>query len=575
MYIDSKDRHDMRTEGKKVSRAEALRALEKIAAEKEEFWYKHICHYALAHRLSREDRIWLYKRLKKKNITILGKDPTAKVYYKTWADEDGTLYADLSHTDYEAVFNEIVREDSRLAPLIDNLRHIRPPQWGELAHLLPLVKQGDPAARERLIEMYLRVVVTRAYQWARDLELDLEETVGNVCITLVNMINKMPHYLERQQFSNYLNKNLYWAMTNGRLMRNDQIHFQSRERYRLILLSGTLKKNGCLDCDKLYHCDKALDTAHTVLQCSLEKARQFLPSICQPLSLEAYLETAGHTGCDGFCEEIADEEDDAPDYEEELSGYRVDPIEEAETVLVDWDFRKKLQPQLDRLDPKEKEIIELHNGLGGERVHTLEEIGCRYGVTRERIRQIEQGAVKNLQALCWRKAHPNEQVSQNKDIEPQKEQTGKVCLQKKLPDKVHMEKERPKILLFDIKSDRRKNRRLWELLVDYRIDHKLNRVNMAKLCGISKVTLARLEEPFGMYCPNSKILLKIFENLDISGDTVMDVMTYDEKFRNMNLVWIWDQWNEDRLLKYYHQMNRAGKAIALEKIKTLAKLNKL
>ena len=94
----------MRTEGKKVSRAEALRALEKIAAEKEEFWYKHICHYALAHRLSKKDRIWLYKRLKKKNITIHGKDPTAKVYYKTWADEDGTLYADLSHTDYEAVF---------------------------------------------------------------------------------------------------------------------------------------------------------------------------------------------------------------------------------------------------------------------------------------------------------------------------------------------------------------------------------------------------------------------------------------------------------------------------------------
>ena len=207
-------------------------------------------------------------------------------------------------------------------------------------------------------------------------------------------------------------------------------------------------------------------------------------------------------------------------------------------------------------------------------MHTLEEIGRRYGVTRERIRQIEQGAVKNLQTLCWRKAHPNEQVSQNKDIEPQKEQTGKVCLQKKLPDKVHLEKEKPKIILFDIKSGRRKNRRVWELLVDYRIDHKLNRVNMAKLCGISRVTLARLEEPFGMYCPNSKILLKIFENLDISGDTVMDVMTHDEKFRNMNLAWIWDQWNEDRLLKYYHQMNRERRESALEQMKALAELKK-
>ena len=574
MYIDSKDRHDMRTESKKVSRAEALRALEKIAAEKEEFWYKHICHYALAHRLSKKDRIWLYKRLKKKNITIHGKDPTAKTYYKTWADEDGTLYADQSRTDYEAVFNEIVRENGRLAPLIDNLRHIRPPQWGELAHLLPLVKQGDPAARERLIEMYLRVVVTRAYQWARDLDIDLEETVGNVCIALVNLINKLPNSLERQQFSNYLNKNLYWAMTNGRLMRNDQTHFQGSDRYRLILLSGTLKKNGCLGCDKLHHCDKAVDMARTVLQCSLEKARQFLPSICQPLSLEVYLETAGHTGCAGFCEEIADEEDDAPDYEEELSGYRVDPIEEAETDLVDWDFRKKLQPQLDRLDPKEKEIIELHNGLGGERTHTLEEIGRRYGVTRERIRQIEQGAVKNLQTLCWRKAHPNEQVSQNKDTEPQKEQTGKVCLQKILPDKVHLEKEKPKILLFDIKSDRRTNRRLWELLLDYRIEHDLNQAKMAKLCGISEDTLSRLEKPYSMYCPSSKILVKVFENLEISEDAFMEVITHDEKFRNKNLTWIWEQRNEDRLLKYYHQMNRERREFALEQMKALAELKK-
>jgi DNA-directed RNA polymerase specialized sigma subunit len=290
--------------------------------------------------------------------------------------------------------------------------------------------------------------------------------------------------------------------------------------------------------------------------------------------LEAYLETAGQTGCAGFCEEIADEEDDAPDYEEELSGYRVDPIEEAETDLVDWDFRKKLQPQLDRLDPKEKEIIELHNGLGGERMHTLEEIGRRYGVTRERIRQIEQGAVKNLQTLCWRKAHPNEQVSQNKDIEPQKEQTGKVCLQKKLPDKVHLKEEKPKSLLFDIKSDRRTNRRLWELLLDYRIEHDLNQAKMAKLCGISEDTLSRLEKPYSMYCPSSKILVKVFENLEISEDAFMEVITHDEKFRNKNLTWIWEQRNEDRLLKYYHQMNRERREFALEQMKALAELKK-
>ena len=564
MYIDSKDRHDMRTESKKVSRAEALRALEKIAAEKEEFWYKHICHYALAHGLSQKDRIWLYKRLKEKNITIHGKDPTAKVYYKTWADEDGTLYTDLSRIDYEAVFNEIVRENGRLAPLIDSLRHIRPTQRGEKMRMLSLLEKGDAAARERLIEMNLRSVVTQAYRWAKMIDVDVEEAIGNACITLVRLIDKAPDYIGRMQFTKYMYLGLHWAMIKGRLTHNDQMRFRNHEHSRLHVLYDTMKKKGCLDCDKLHHCDKAVDTACTVLKCSPQTARTLLPSVYNPLSLEAYLETAGHAGCAGYCEEIADEEDDAPDYEEELTGYRVDPTEEAEAELVVWGLRKKLQPQLDRLDPKEKEIIELRNGCVDGRQHTLKEIGCRYGVSSERIRQIEQIALKKLRDMCMGAVHPKENVSQNKDMKPKEQQT----------IKVRPKEEKPKVLLLEMKSGWRKSRRLWELLLDYRIDHRLSRAKMAKLCGISEPTLARLEKPFGLYCPSSSILLKIFENLDISEDTVMDVIKHDEKFRNMNLAWIWDQLNEDRLLKYYHQMNRERREFALAQMKALAEQKK-
>ena len=565
----------MRTGNKKEIRAEALKELEKTAAEKEKFWYRDICNYTFAHRLSWEDRIWLYKRLKKKNITIHGMDPTARVHYKTWADEDGTLYADLSRTDYEAVFNEIVRENSRLAPLIDSLRHIRPPQIGEKKRLLSLMEKGDAAARERLIEMHLRSVVTKAYRWARLIDVDLEEAIGNACITLVSLIDKAPGYIGRMQFSKYIYLGLHWAMTNGQLTHNELIRFRNHGRSRLYVLYDTMKKKGCLDCEKLHHCDKAVDTAGTVLQCSPKAARKLLPSVYTPLSLEAYLETAGHAGCAGYCEEIADEEDDAPYYEEELSGFRVDPIEEAETELAVWELRNKLQPQLNRLDPREKEIIELRNGFVDGRQHTLKEIGCRYGLTRERIRQIERCAMKKMRNLCRGEAYPNEQVSQSKDIKPQKEKTAKVRLQKKMPVKVHLKEEKPKILLFDIKSDRRTNRRLWELLLDYRIEHDLNQAKMAKLCGISEDTLSRLEKPYSMYCPSSKILVKVFENLEISEDTFMEVITHDEKFRNKNLTWIWEQRNEDRLLKYYHQMNRERREFALEQMKALAELKKV
>ena len=48
------------------------------------------------------------------------------------------------------------------------------------------------------------------------------------------------------------------------------------------------------------------------------------------------------------------------------------------------------------LSPKEKEILRLRFGIGEESEHTLEEVGRRFDVTRERIRQIEAKALRKL-----------------------------------------------------------------------------------------------------------------------------------------------------------------------------------
>lgn len=55
-----------------------------------------------------------------------------------------------------------------------------------------------------------------------------------------------------------------------------------------------------------------------------------------------------------------------------------------------------LEKTLSSLTPREKIVIELRYGLVDGRQHTLEEIGKRYGVTRERIRQIESKALRKL-----------------------------------------------------------------------------------------------------------------------------------------------------------------------------------
>ncbi len=51
---------------------------------------------------------------------------------------------------------------------------------------------------------------------------------------------------------------------------------------------------------------------------------------------------------------------------------------------------------LDDLSAKEKEVLVLRMGLDGGEEHTLENIGQRFGVTRERIRQIENNAIRRL-----------------------------------------------------------------------------------------------------------------------------------------------------------------------------------
>ena len=68
-------------------------------------------------------------------------------------------------------------------------------------------------------------------------------------------------------------------------------------------------------------------------------------------------------------------------------------------ALRDKDLRDEIVDLLDVLDPRERKIIAYRFGLGGGRERTLEEVGKKFGVTRERIRQLQ-----NIALLKMRKA---------------------------------------------------------------------------------------------------------------------------------------------------------------------------
>lgn len=71
-----------------------------------------------------------------------------------------------------------------------------------------------------------------------------------------------------------------------------------------------------------------------------------------------------------------------------------------EEAIVQDDRERKLHLALDHLRPREAEILRLRYGLAGEEPLTLEEVGVQFGISRERVRQIEGRARTQLRVIC-------------------------------------------------------------------------------------------------------------------------------------------------------------------------------
>jgi RNA polymerase primary sigma factor len=77
--------------------------------------------------------------------------------------------------------------------------------------------------------------------------------------------------------------------------------------------------------------------------------------------------------------------------------------EDIEKELIEETIHKELESMLNVLDEREKEIIKVRYGLDGEEPKTLEEVGEKLGISRERVRQLEQRALKKLKAVALKK----------------------------------------------------------------------------------------------------------------------------------------------------------------------------
>ncbi len=231
------------------------------------------------------------------------------------------------------------------------------------------IKKGDKKAREQMIKANLRLVVKIAREY---------EDYGMPLLDLINEGNiGLMKAVERFDPSKGAKLSTYSAWWIKQAIKRALANQSKTIRLPVHVV------------DKLFHMRRSAVKLHEVLGreptdeelgdelgFSAQKVAQLRTAAIRPASLEAPL---GDDDSSRIADVVRDEHADTPYEQLEVK---------ANSAM--------LREMVATLDPREAEILRYRFGLDGDTERTLEEVGQKFGVTRERIRQIQNTALAKL-----------------------------------------------------------------------------------------------------------------------------------------------------------------------------------
>ncbi|TAH74704.1 MAG: RNA polymerase sigma factor RpoD/SigA [Anaerolineaceae bacterium] len=244
----------------------------------------------------------------------------------------------------------------------------------EEIELAKRIEEGDQEAKNILICSNLRLVISIAKKYVKTHTLSFLDLIQEGNLGLIKAVDRYEHD-KGFRFSTYATWWIRQAITRG-------IDDQDRIIRIPVHMSGIVRKVLRTAQDMIQEGDESPDNKCIAknLGISEENVERAFQLAAHPISLETPIGDEGNSYLGDFVE----------------ATNVVTPEESAEENSLQMEINKQLQT----LSEREQKILEMRFGLNNKEQQTLEQVGNYFGLTRERIRQIEAKALKKLR-------HPN------------------------------------------------------------------------------------------------------------------------------------------------------------------------
>ncbi len=240
---------------------------------------------------------------------------------------------------------------------------------GEEVELAKRIRKGDQFALDKLTRANLRFVVSVAKQYQNQ-GLSLADLINEGNIGLIKAAKRFD---ETRGFK-FISYAVWWI--------RQAILQALAEQSRIVRLPlnrvGTLHKIGKISSslEQEFGREPSPDEIAKKLELTEMEVADTLKISNSHLSLDAPFSVSEDNN---LMDVLEDEFQPSPD-----------------EALLDESLKLEIERALDTLTPREAEVINLYFGLSHEKALTLEEIGARFGLTRERVRQIKEKAIRRL-----------------------------------------------------------------------------------------------------------------------------------------------------------------------------------